>query len=47
MFVVAPTSAGKTFIAFYAMEKVLKADDEGVLVYVAPTKDLVSGIVRL
>ncbi|TFK74040.1 P-loop containing nucleoside triphosphate hydrolase protein [Pluteus cervinus] len=44
IFVVAPTSAGKTFIAFYAMEKVLKADDEGVLVYVAPTKALVNQI---
>jgi superfamily II RNA helicase len=41
LFVVAPTSAGKTFIAFYAMEKVLKEADEGVLVYVAPTKALV------
>lgn len=39
--VVAPTSAGKTFIAFYAMEKVLKENDESILVYVAPTKALV------
>lgn len=44
VFVVAPTSAGKTFIAFYAMEKVLKADDEGILIYVAPTKALVNQI---
>jgi len=43
-FVVAPTSAGKTFISFYAMRKVLEADDEGVLVYVAPTKALVNQI---
>ncbi|KAF8542437.1 hypothetical protein BDD12DRAFT_876354 [Trichophaea hybrida] len=44
VFVVAPTSAGKTFISFHAMEKVLKADDSGVLVYIAPTKPLVNQI---
>ena len=42
VFVVAPTSAGKTFISFYAMEKVLRADDEGILVFLAPTKALVN-----
>lgn len=44
LFVVAPTSAGKTFISFYAMKQVLEADDDGVLVYVAPTKALVNQI---
>ncbi|KLU88174.1 DEAD/DEAH box helicase [Magnaporthiopsis poae ATCC 64411] len=44
MCVIAPTSAGKTFISFYAMKKVMQTSDDGVLVYVAPTKALVNQI---
>ncbi|TQW11334.1 DEAD/DEAH box helicase [Cordyceps javanica] len=44
LFVVAPTSAGKTFISFYAMKQVLQSSDDGILVYVAPTKALVNQI---
>jgi len=42
--VVAPTSAGKSFMGFHAMSRVLETED-GVLVYVAPTKALVNQVV--
>ncbi|CAF0876905.1 unnamed protein product [Adineta steineri] len=42
--IVAPTSSGKTYASHYVIDSVLKTSDNGICVYVGPTKALVNQV---
>ncbi|CAF3926964.1 unnamed protein product [Rotaria sp. Silwood1] len=42
--IVAPTSSGKTYASYYAIDSVLKTSKNGICVYVGPTKALVNQV---
>ncbi|KAF9764012.1 hypothetical protein NGRA_0914 [Nosema granulosis] len=42
--VAAPTSSGKTFICFYAIEKILRESDDAMVIFCLPTKALANQV---